>query len=258
MTAIAQAVLDNDILRARSQEFSENQVAAATAIARQFGRGAEFNSLFTADLDKGHVGVVQVLGSRFRFLAVPRDLYRAIADPFVISQRFPANFSDAGPLTDLEWDVGPLPGRSVEHLRAVLKSDDGPTLLGAAQAIVDGACVMFVRPVPDQAIVEQLWQLLPDSVRSEIRVATFANNNALGFNLLVASKPEPPCVTDEQAGDYPQGKYELGLQIAVESGDEKELARLLSRRSARQAMRLMLRILVAAMVIGLVIRVIGG
>ena len=79
----------------------------------------------------------------------------------------------------------------------------------------------------------------------------------MGFDLFVAPRAEPPCVSDEQAGDYPQGRYELGLQIAVESGDEAELARLLSRRSSRQAMRLMFRILLAALVIGLVIRVIG-
>ena len=122
---------------------------------------------------------------------------------------------------------------------------------------MDGARVVFVRTQPDAAVLQRLWQLLPDSVRGELRVATFAQSNKLGFDVFVAPQAEPPCVTEEQAGDYPQGRYEFALQVAVESGDEAELARLLSRRSSREAMRLMFRILVAALVVGLVIRVIG-
>jgi hypothetical protein len=257
MAAIAHAVLDGEHARFRSPGCSDDHLTAAAAIARNYGGGGDFEAFFVTTLDRKNVAVVQVRGDRFRFLIVPRELYQHIGDPFVIAQRFPANLADHGPIADLEWDVVVAKRRSLEDLQTILKSDDGPTLLGAVQALVDGGRVVFVRTHPDADVLRRLWQLLPDSAREELRIATFSPSNTLGFDLLVAPQPEPPCVTDEQAGDYPQGRYELALQVAVESGDEAELERLLSRRSARQAMRLMIRILVAALVIGLVIRVIG-
>jgi hypothetical protein len=46
--------------------------------------------------------------------------------------------------------------------------------------------------------------------------------------------------TEEQAGDYPAGSYELALQRAVEAGDQKELDVVFSRRDSRQTIKLIL------------------
>jgi hypothetical protein len=45
-------------------------------------------------------------------------------------------------------------------------------------------------------------------------------------------------LTEEQAGDYPEGRYELGLQTAVEAGSQLELDALFARRSGSQMVRL--------------------
>ena len=44
--------------------------------------------------------------------------------------------------------------------------------------------------------------------------------------------------TDEQARDYPEGRYELALQTAAESGDQAELNRLFARRSSLDTIRI--------------------
>jgi hypothetical protein len=258
MIAMPQALFFGEQLSARSPGFDDLLVDSATARVTAYGPGAEVDALFAMPLTKSHVGVVQIRGERFRILAVPRQLYHALGDPFAIAGRFPAANVKSGPLEDLSWQVDTLQPRTIEQLRSVLKSDDGPTMLGASQALVDGGRVVFVRPSPDPEIIQKLWQLLPDSVRGELRVATFATSNRLGFELLVAPNAKEKDLTgylrDDQAADYPQGQYELNLQIAVESGDQRELCRLLARRSSRQAMRLMFTILFVAILIGLASR----
>src|SRR5205807_6088267 len=77
--------------------------------------------------------------------------------------------------------------------------------------------------------------------------------NALGFDATVV--PAAPAeeyadyVTEQQAGDYPQGQYELNLQMAVEAGDQRELDFLLARRSRRETWRLGLLLLCLLMVL---------
>jgi hypothetical protein len=51
-------------------------------------------------------------------------------------------------------------------------------------------------------------------------------------------------VTEERIGDYPDGRYERNLQIAVETGDQEEINALLSRRSRSQVVRLGVSLLV--------------
>ena len=52
---------------------------------------------------------------------------------------------------------------------------------------------------------------------------------------------------EEQAGDYPEGRYEHALQVAAESGDQAELDVLFARRSRADVWRLRL-ILLAGIV----------
>src|SRR5207237_215461 len=122
----------------------------------------------------------------------------------------------------------------VADAQAALRTGDSVTLLGAAQALVDGGPVVFERPAPDPDLVRRLWLLLPASTRAELWPAEFAPANALGFDLLVTPKAGDDCagyLSEQQAGDYPEGRYELNLQIAAEAGDQAALDALFARRS---------------------------
>jgi hypothetical protein len=257
MTVIPQAFLDGGTILDRSPGFDDQLANAVAEVLLRFEVGVA-DSLLALPIGKRSWAVVQTRGSLAHVLAVPKPVYQLIADPFLIAKQLPAQFGSRSHLLDLTLDAQP-PQRTLEQIRTILKSDNGPTLLGATQALVDGGRVVFERPQPDSETLQHVWLLLPESSRGELRVATFAANNELRFDLLVAPKAEGPsfagCLTDTQAGDYPQGRYELNLQIAVEAGDEAGVARLLSRRSSRQALRLMLHILILAVIIGLASRI---
>jgi hypothetical protein len=216
---------------------------------------------FACPFGKRHVAVVRVEdrpGSEnilgFRFLMVATDLYRHLGDPFAISDRFPANWA-TGPLPDLTWPTKPLPERTLEQLNHILKNGDGPLLLGATQALVDGH---RVGTAPNESLSRDLWQLLPDSTRRELWPASFAFSNELRFHLAFGpsflAPDHKPQLTEESLRDYPPGSYELNLQIAVESGDRSSLRRLLARRSSDETLRLGLYMVAFAMLVAILFR----
>ena len=260
---IAQAVVVSDsagpAVVATSDPFPDALHAAVLDIATRFGRRPPGVSVpaavFAVPLLRSHVAVVQVadrpsnaLG--FRFLVLTRRLYEAVGDPFLIADRLPPDWSARGPLSVLEWPPDPLPPRTVAEVAGVLKDGDGPFLLGATQGLLDGVRVVLVRPAPDEAVVRSLWKLLPTRSRAELWPATFAFSLDLGFHLAVlpaAPAPLPPgTVTEEQAKDYPQGRYELALQIAAEDGSQRDIDRLFARRTSRDTLRLAILILIGA------------
>ena len=108
-----------------------------------------------------------------------------------------------------------------------LANAESPALLGGAQILVDGGKVVFVRRAPDPGLIRGLWTLLPSRTRSELWPATFAYSNALRFDAVVVPRPGiedfTSYTTEEQAADYPAGRYELSLQTAAESGDQAGL-----------------------------------
>ena len=57
--------------------------------------------------------------------------------------------------------------------------------------------------------------------------------------------------TEEQAADYPAGSYELALQTAVESGNQRDLDAVFRKRDGRETIRL--GILLAVLLSGLVL-----
>lgn len=260
---IAQAVVSSDsagpAVAATSDPFPDALHAAVLDVAARFGPrppgvGVQ-SAVFAAPLLRSHVAVVQVadrpgnaLG--FRFLVLTRRLYEEIGDPFLIADRFPPDWSARGPLPTLVWAPDPLPPRTVAEVAGVLKDGDGPFLLGATQGLLDGVRVVLVRPAPDESVVRLLWKLLPTRSRGELWPATFAFSLDPGFHLAVlpaAPAPLPPgTVTEEQAKDYPQGRYELALQIAAENGDQREVDRLFARRTSRDTLRLAVLILIGA------------
>ena len=133
-----------------------------------------------------------------------------------------------------------------------MKGSDLPLLLGGVQALIDGSRLLFQSGEPMGKPIRDLWQLLPDRTRCELWPATFAFSDELGFHVL--AMPEPPTqwpmgyLTADQARDYPEGRYELALQLAVEESDQRELDRLLARRSSTDTLRLAMFMVIIAFI----------
>jgi hypothetical protein len=176
-------------------------------------------------------------------LVLSRAMYADLhGDPFRIADAFPPNWDTTGPLPTLSWTAGPPPRRTVADVQQVLNVPYSATLLGATQALLDGGRLVFERTAPDERIVRSLWALLPVSNRCELWPATFAFGNIHGFDVVVVPRADGPeyagYVTEAQAGDYPEGRYEVALQVAAEEGQQEDLDQLFARRSRGQTMRL--------------------
>lgn len=269
--AIAQSLVIVDgsgpTVVAKSDDFLPAWETGASAACVRFGRRpagvACQGAVFACPVGKAHVAVVQVadlpaaaaetvpLG--FRFLVFVRATYEALGDPFAIADRFPPNWAARGSLPPLEWPPEPLPPRTVEDVTRVLKSGDMALLLGGAQSLIDGGRLVLESRQPNEGFVRGLWQLLPSRTRGDLWPASFAFSIDLGFHVAVV--PEPPVpwppghLTEDQARDYPEGRYELAIQTAVESGNQSDLDTLLARRSSRDTLRLALYMLAAAVVL---------
>ena len=219
---------------------------------------------FACPFGRKHVAVVRVedrpggaLG--FRFLVLARELYLHLGDPFAIADRYPPDWSATGTLSQLAWPMEVLPERTLERLDAILKAGDVSLLLGSAQALVDGNRVLLKRDEPAERFVRDLWQLLPDRTRCDLWPATFAFSDELGFHAAVGPTLPTPrhgvqVLPENAIRDYPQSSYELGLQLAIESGDRAGLKRLLARRTADDTIRLGLYILGFALVAAVVLK----
>jgi hypothetical protein len=208
--------------------------------------------VFRADL-AGRPAVAQGSEAGFRFLLMSRPL-ADLGDPFAVADRFPPDWQAVGELPPLEWPDEPPPPRTVGELQAVLKAGDGPMLLGATQALIDGSRVRLDRP----ADVRAVWALLPHRTRAELRPATFAPDDSLGFHLSAGPPVKAAGLLNaDQCRDYPEGRYELALQVAVEAGDQGELDRLLARRSSRDTLSLAATMVGLALAGGVVFKLLG-
>jgi hypothetical protein len=269
----------------RSPGFTDDWLVDAERLILGFGdRSGGFtcpNAVFAFPLNDDHVAVVQVadqgpgpdgwLALGFRFLViVQKDWQDYLGDPFLVSARLPADWQASGELTALSWPQEPLPRRTLADVQAVLmrvkahalpedqdpeaeiertvENSESPALLGGAQVLVDGGELVFVRPGPDNALVQGLWTLLPNSLRPQIFPATFAFGNTLGFDVVVVPRLGEEdwegYTTEDQAADYPAGSYELALQVAAETNDQAELDRVFNRRTSKETLRLAVHILV--------------
>ena len=258
---------------ARSPEFRDEWLPEAERLCAGFGERptgvACPAAIFAQPLGRRHVAIVQVADQGvddagrpgalgFHLLVLNRDHYRAYGgDPFQLAQRQLPSWDARGEMPALSWPAQPLPPRTVEQSQRVLQRPDGPILLGASQVLVDGGRVVFQRQQPDESLLRDLWQLLPTRTRTELWPATFAFGNALRFHVLAvpqaAGDEFKHSHTEEQAGDYPEGRYEWALQIAVEDGDQRELDRLLRRRSQADTLRLAITILAVSLVVLLLV-----
>jgi hypothetical protein len=243
-------------LMGRSSGFPDEWLADAEELCAAFGdrlAGVDCpGCVFAQSFGKRHVAVVQVAdqgedrstraGLGFRQLVFRRQDYPLLGgDPFALAEHFPPPWNSRVDLPTLS--TGPLAApRTVADIQEVLKRPESAALLGGVQALVDGGRLVFQRPGPDTSLLQSLWMLLPASNRCELWPTSFAFSNLLHFDVLVASRPigeeYEGYLTEDMAGDYPQGRYELSLQQAAEAGDQAELDALFSRRSRTQTWRL--------------------
>jgi hypothetical protein len=255
---------------ARSPGFREEWLGEAERICTGFGERPAGVScpgcVFARPFDRDRVAVVQVADQGaddagrpgalgFRLLVLPKRLYEDIGgDPFFIADRLPPPWPARGELPTLEWDDGAAQYRTVAMLQQVLEVPNSATLLGGAQALLDGGRLVFERTAPDERLVRSLWALLPHSTRSELWPASFCFGNAHRFSVAVVPRASGPAYAgylhEEQAGDYPEGRYELALQTAIEAGDQREVDGLFARRSSSQTMRLALALLAVFALVG--------
>lgn len=266
---IAQATALADVRGVRVAASSEGvDTAEVERIAVLFGQRSSGVACplahFACPFGRRQVAVVRVedrpgpgdvLG--FRFLILDRDLYRFLGDPFSISDRYPPSWA-TGTLPELTWPNEVLPERTLEALDDVLKHGDGPLLLGATQAIVDGVRVLLPATAPNEALARNVWQLLPDSTRRNHWPASFAFSAELGFHFALGSGLAPAGrqpLTEDALRDYPLGHYELNLQIAIESSDRRSLQRQLRRRSSDDTLWLALYMVGFAILAAFVFRV---
>jgi hypothetical protein len=259
---------------ARSPGFLEEWLGEAERLCAGFGERptgvACPDAIFARPLGKGHVAVVQVadrgaddagrpgaLG--FRLLVLPHDAYAYLGgDPFALADRFPPPWAGRGELPTLSCPAEPPSRRTVAEIQSLFERHKliQPTLLGGVQALVDGGHVVFERSEPDPDVIRALWTLLPTRARAGIWPATFAFGNRLGFDALVVPKAQGVEFVDylreEQAGDYPEGRYEHSLQVAAESGDQVELDHLFARRSRADVWRLAIVLLIVVLILTVV------
>ena len=218
------------------------------------------SGLFALPVGREHVAVVRVAGLPsgdlgFRFLILGKPLYDLLGDPFAIDDHFPVDWGQRGEPQAFAWPPEPLPPRKVEAIRELLKSADGPFLYGSTQALLDGGRIGLKHTDLTEATLRAIWQLLPTKSRSEIWPASLAFSDELGFHIW--AMPDPPAklpegtLSEEQAKDYPEGRYELAMQIAIEAGDQAEMDRLFARRSSRETLRLAGMMLAGAVLIAI-------
>lgn len=233
--------------------------------------------IFARPVGDRHVAVVRVTDDadvpatklpgamRFHFLIVDRPNYEAwIRDPFLLAAKVEPHWEGAELPTVTLATEGFSP-RKVSEVQEVLKrikrsalrpgddpnspdfertieNSESPVLLGGAQILVDGGRLVFERRQGDLDLVSGLWLLLPEGTRSRLWPTSFAFAQDLEFDVLVLPHMSddglPGYTSEEQAGDYPQGAYELALQRAAEAGDQKELDAVFARRDGWQTLKL--------------------
>jgi hypothetical protein len=236
-----------------------------------------------ADLPTNNGAVDMPLG--FHVLVVFRDLYRrCLGDPFLLAESLPPDWRARGNLPVLSAPPAAAPRRTVAQVQQILKrikgpplkddvpieeqmtgdefvqNSESPALLGGAQVLVDGGRLVFRRATPDTGLLEALWTLLPNSNRAELWPASFAFSNELGFDALVvpqlSSEAFRGYTTEDQAADYPEGRYELNLQTATEAGNQRDLDALFDRRSWNDTWRIAVTLFVAVIVLTILSRII--
>lgn len=257
---------------ATSPGFDERWQTEAEQLCTGFGERpagvACPRAVFARPFVGNHVAIVQVADQGqddqgrpgalgFYLVVLPAHVYEVHgSDLFYLAEQMPPPWDARGMLSPLALTAPPPPERTTAEVVELLKQKTSATLFGGAQALLDGGQLAFERQAPDEALVHGLWKLLPYSSRRELWPATFAFGNALAFDVAVVPRLDPAqfpgYILEEHAGDYPEGQYEMALQMAAESGNQEGLESLFSRRSYRQTRRLALILVAIAFLLPLV------
>ena len=227
------------------------------------------------DLRKGSPQHVTRDGIGFRVFVIDKKKYtQYLGDPFEVAEQSDSVWEGEGELPLLSWPEEPLKARTVKQVQEVLKRikhgalkedipgeeqmeedfdpskhTESPALLGGVQMLIDGGRLVFERPEPDLSLLKAMWTLLPQTSRIDLWPATFTFNNNIPFDMIVVSKYSmddfPGYTTEDQAADYPEGSYELALQIAAESNDQDALDALYHRRTPSETLKMGIILLIA-------------
>ncbi len=240
-------------LLARSPGFCHDWIGVAERLCSGFGEKPSGvvcqGCVFARPFGRHHVAIVQVADQGvddtgqpgvlcFYLLILPRSLYGELGgDPFYIAEQFPPPWQARGELPSLIWSAGAPPARTVEMLQKTLNVPYSATLLGGAQILLDGGRLVFERTAPDATILRSLWALLPTQERAKLWPASFTFSNVHQFDAVVTPRATDAeyehYITEEKAGDYPEGRYECNLQSAIETGDQEEIDALLNYSRSR-------------------------
>ena len=257
---------------ARSPGFRDEWLAEAERLCTGFGERpagvACPGCVLARPFGRQHVAVVQVADQgqddagrpgalAFHLLILPRVHYVELGgDPFFIAEHFPPDWQGRGEMPSLTWTAGPAARRDVTMLQKTLNVPQSATLLGGVQILLDGGRLVFERSSPDASILRSLWALLPTRERSRLWPASFAFRNAHRFDVIVVPRAHGPeyddYITEEKAGDYPEGRYESNLQSAIETGDQGEVDALLNQdRSGTRRLIIFLLLIVVLLSVAL-------
>lgn len=263
---------------ARSPAFRDEWLTEAEHLCTGFGERpggvACPGGVFARPFGRSHVAIVQVADQgqddagrpgalAFHLLILPRTLYRELGgEPFYLAEQFPPPWQARGELPSLTWTAGPAPARTVAMLQKILNVPHSATLLGGAQILLDGGRLVLERSSPDAAILRSLWALLPTKERSELWPASFAFGNDHQFHALVVPRAAGPeyehYITEEKAGDYPEGRYECNLQSAIETGDQREIDALVNYNRSRMLRLIVLLLLIVILLSFAMTRLLPG
>ncbi len=222
----------------------------------------DVSALLSQPFGERHWAVTQVesrgegvLG--FRFLILSKADWLKGVDPFALNEAYPPSWDSRGQVDSLEHELNFTPP-SVKQAAIWLKEHDRATLLGGLQAILDGAHLWHESPTSLTAYAQTLWNLLPYRSRFDFSFATFAFQPMPELKYQAIPKESLPVplptgvLSLQQTGDYPLGRYEQALQLAIEESNAGEFEVLLRRRTSRDTLKLAVG-LILAMMVGLVV-----
>ena len=227
---------------ARSSGVDDRMVELATERLADAGGPFESEALFASDLDSRHVAIVRVGPRRPAYFQIWQiATYHQLGNPFQLADLFPPDAPDRGELPTRQYEPAPLPRPSVAELASRLAEADMPLVLGATQALLDGSRVRFTPSDATEATLRLIWDLLPDTARARLWPHTAANAQTReDFDAVITTETVaalPGVLTADQCRDYPEGRYELALQTAIERGDQAAVDTLFARRSSRETLR---------------------
>lgn len=238
--------------------YGEPKPGAATAEAQFALHGPDTTLVYCGKvlpLNADDPPTEPILG--FHIIIVTHDVYKHDfrGNPFPLLNSVATPWNLRGGLPELVLNLPAHSRRDVTQLQQTLKAGDGPLLLGMTQAVLDGAKVALVRDAPDPQLIPTIWELLPDRVRCDVWPCTWALASTIPFDVLIVPVPAAPgYLHEEQVRNYPEGRYELALQTAIEAGDQAEIDRLMARKSSKDVLRMAIGMVAFALLVAAIMK----